>query len=175
MCPTDNNNNDLLLIYKPVTSTSGEAYVSSPSGTYSEGFDFPTKKPTNETKDHTATQYNIFDYAPNIREYLEKDENQSQSRQLNMLLDLIKKVVIGYDPDFPKIRISLASDESVSLSWRVGVAYFGVSLFEDTNESSWSLIQQGPRGYEADGYLNDPDLYIHLSVIFELLNKHHNR
>jgi hypothetical protein len=129
-------------------------YISPPSGTYSDGFNVP-RTTTNESVDMPKSQDEIIEITDIAKGYLEKGENTGQARQLNDLLDILTKALSGYDIDLPKLRISLADDNSISLVWRIGTAYFGVSIFADENDSSWSLIESGTRGFASDGYLND--------------------
>jgi len=122
-------------------------------------------------------EYDIFNITPAAQEHLDKEENQSQKRQLDALLDMIKNAVIGYSPNLPGIRISLSGDDSITLVWRTGPAYFGVSIFNDENDSAWTLItgRGDARGYNSDGYLNDPDFKFQLPILFELFRRYQDR
>ena len=118
----------------------------------------------------------IVNITSRAQDYLNQSENQAQQLQLNRLLDNLI-VLVKRQIDLPKIEVHLAQDNSsIALSWKVGkTAVFGANISVNTDDSSWFLIQGGVRGYQSDGYLNDPDFDIQLPSIFSLLMSFRNK
>lgn len=159
------------------SSVSAEDHIPDPGSTYILRHEIPVMITGSESIKEYQAKYDIFVVTPAAENYLDNESNQSQLKQLNTLRKLMLSVVSGYDPDLPKARISLAEDNSITLSWRFGKAYFGASIFDDESESIWTLISGGGnmRGYASDGYLNDPEFEIQLPTMFDLLRKYQNR
>ncbi len=162
---------------KPTNSSdTGEGiYISSSSSTNSGGFDIPSEKISSQSPYKPQKIDDIIEYTENAKEFLGRAENKSQEGQLKNILAILNEILFGYDLNLPKIRIKLAEDNSIILIWRLETAYFGISIFENVADSSWSLIetQSGVRGYEADGYVNDARIKSHLknAINFLIINK----
>jgi len=112
----------------------------------------------------------IFDLTHEVKEYLET--NRNIKKQFDKLVNILIKNLSKYDITFPKIRVKL-EENFVSVHWVVGKGYFAANIVEDESESSWTLIELGKtvRGYEADGYLNDNDLEMYISIVIRFMGK----
>ena len=170
------NLNDMITLV-PGSSSSGSVIISPQTSTFLGEIDIPSRKITNETRDQSTTTYDIFDISNEVEEYINNDENISQKEQLQRVIKLITNVLVGYEPAFPKVRVTLAEDNSITISWRVGIAYFGISIFKKEEESSWSLIirDEQSRGYVSDGYISDAGFNVLFPVMVEIINKFKNR
>ncbi len=168
------NNQDRKYQIRPQESTSSEskAYVGFPTGTYIPDSNIATLIATNESNDTSRLIKDISNITDKAVEYLRIKQNSPQVNQLMNLMNMLLKELKGYDLPLPKMLISLAEDNSLALSWSVGTAYFGVTVFQDIRQSSWFLIQGGTRGYKADGYLEDPDFKTQLPTQISLLIKY---
>jgi len=151
------------------TLSSQEVHITPLSNININKIEILNRKLADESINPTTTKYDIFNIDAYLLDYLKRNENKNIVKQYKMFTNLLNETIIGYDPNLPKIRVYLSSNESIVFSWRIGKTYFGVSIFEDENDSCWTLIQKGPRGYESDGYLNDPNLKKQLPVILNLV------
>lgn len=167
--------NDMINLV-PGSSSSGSVMISPETSTFLGEIDIPSRKITNETRNQSNTTYDIFEISSEVEDYINNDENISQKEQLQRVSRLITNVLVGYEPAFPKVRVILAEDNSITISWRVGIAYFGISIYQKEEESSWSLIikDEQSRGYISDGYISDPGFNLLFPVMVELINKFKN-
>lgn len=125
-----------------------------------------------QTINSKRTKEDYIKYTERVKNYLKDPNSKIQEKQLSNVLFMIYSNIKRYDLKFPKIRVSLAENDSITISWKVGTAYFGASIYADENDSSWTLVQGGARGYTADGYINDPDFAKQLPIQIDLIKQY---